>query len=83
MPRTPSSVNFLGPLSAPLNFQRKLEKVCPGTLGSLLESENEVTLSCPTLCDGMKCSPPGFSVHGVSQARIMEWVATTKGREFD
>ena len=31
--------------------------------------------SCPTLCDPMDCSPPGFSVHGISQARILEWVA--------
>ena len=31
--------------------------------------------SCPTLCDPMDCSPPGFSVHGFFQARILEWVA--------
>ena len=31
--------------------------------------------SCPTLCDLMDCSPPGSSVHGISQARILEWVA--------
>ena len=31
--------------------------------------------SCPTLCDPTDCSPPGFSVHGISQARILEWVA--------
>ena len=30
--------------------------------------------SCLTLCDLMDCSPPGFSVHGISQARILEWV---------
>ena len=30
---------------------------------------------CPTLCDPMDCSPPGFSVHGILQARILEWVA--------
>ena len=29
---------------------------------------------CPTLCDPMDCSPPGFSVRGISQARILEWV---------
>ena len=34
-----------------------------------------VTQSCPTLCNPMNCSPPGFSVHGISQARILEWVA--------
>ena len=30
--------------------------------------------SCPTLCDPMDCSPPGSSVHGIPQARILEWV---------
>ena len=33
-----------------------------------------VSKLCPTLCNPMKCSPPGFSVHGISQARILEWV---------
>ena len=32
-------------------------------------------LSCPTLCDPMDCSPPGSSVPGILQARILEWVA--------
>ena len=41
----------------------------------LSESESEVTQSCPTLCDPMDCSLPGFSVHGVFQARILEWAA--------
>ena len=31
--------------------------------------------SCPILCDPMNCSPPGSSVHGILQARIMEWIA--------
>ena len=34
-----------------------------------------VAQSCLTLCDPMDCSPPGFSVHGILQARILEWVA--------
>ena len=34
-----------------------------------------VAQSCPTLCNPMDCSPPGFSVHGILQARILEWVA--------
>ena len=36
--------------------------------------------SCPTLCDPMDCSPPGSSVHGILQARILEWVATPFSR---
>ena len=31
--------------------------------------------SYPTLCDPMNCSPAGSSIHGTSQARILEWVA--------
>ena len=34
-----------------------------------------VTQSCLTLCDPTDCSPPGFFVHGILQARILEWVA--------
>ena len=34
-----------------------------------------VAKSCPTLCDPMNCSPPGSSVHEISQARILEWIA--------
>ena len=39
------------------------------------ESESEVTQSCPTLCDPVDYSPPGSSVHGILQTRILEWVA--------
>ena len=34
-----------------------------------------VAQSCPTVCDPMDCSPPGSSVRGILQARILEWVA--------
>ena len=37
--------------------------------------ESEVTQSCPTLSDPMDCSPPGSSIHGIFQARVLEWVA--------
>ena len=40
-----------------------------------------VTKLCPTLCDPMDCSPPSSWVHGISQARIMEWVAISLSRE--
>ena len=39
-----------------------------------------VAPSCPTLCNPMDCSPPGSSVHGISQARILEWVAMSFSR---
>ena len=36
----------------------------------------EVAQSCLTLCNPMDCSLPGFSIHGIFQARVLEWVAT-------
>ena len=41
---------------------------------SMKESESEVAQSCPTLCDPMDRNPPGSSVHGIFQARILAWV---------
>ena len=41
----------------------------------LLKVKVWVTQSCPTLCDLTDCTPPGFSVHGILQARILEQVA--------
>ena len=38
--------------------------------------------SCPTLCDPVDCSLPGSSVHGILQARILEWVAISFSRGF-
>ena len=40
-----------------------------------LKSESEVTQSCPTLHDPTECSLPGSSVHGILQARVLEWGA--------
>ena len=40
-----------------------------------VKSESEVAQSCPTLRDRMDCSPPGSSIHGIFQARVLEWVA--------
>ena len=40
-----------------------------------VESESEVAQSCPTLRDPMDCSLPGSSIHGIFQARVLEWVA--------
>ena len=41
---------------------------------------SEVTQLCPTLCDPVDYSPPGSSVHGILQARILEWVAISFSR---
>ena len=52
-----------------------------------VKSENEVTQSCPILRDPTDCSPPGSSVHGIFQARVLEWGAisfsTVMGRGLE
>ena len=40
-----------------------------------VKSESEVTQSCPTLFETLDCSLPGSSVHGIFQARVLEWGA--------
>ena len=40
-----------------------------------VKSESEVPQSCPTLSDPMDCTLSGFSIHGIFQARVLEWVA--------
>ena len=42
-----------------------------------VKKESEVAQSCPTLSDPVDCSLPGSSIHGIFQARVLEWVAIT------
>ena len=51
-------------------------------LGSPSDWVCSVTHSCPTLCDPMDWSPPGSSVHGIFQARILQWVAIPFSRGY-
>ena len=44
------------------------------------KSESEVAQSCPTLWDPVDCGPLGSSIHGILQARILEWVAISFSR---
>ena len=46
-----------------------------------VKSEREVSQSCPTLSDPMDCSLPGSSVHGIFQARVLEWGAIAFSEE--
>ena len=46
----------------------------------LFPKTNEVAQSCPTLCDPMDCSLPGSSIHGIFQARVLEWAAISFSR---
>ena len=43
-----------------------------------VKSESKVAQSCPTLQDSMDCSLPGSSIHGIFQARVLEWVAVAE-----
>ena len=52
-----------------------LSEGCPQTVCVCLSLQ-----SCLTLCDPVDCSPPGSSVHGILQARILEWVAVPSSR---
>ena len=47
-----------------------------------VKSESEVAQSCPTLSDPKNCSPPGSSIHGIFQARVLEWGANLVIRIF-
>ena len=55
---------------------------CRTLPNTIHKSESEVAQSCPTLCDTMDCSLPGSSVHGIFQARILEWVAISFSRRL-
>ena len=64
-------------------------ELCPVQCASLdgrkvwrrMKVKVKVAQLCPTLCHPTDCSPPGSSVHGVLQARILEWVAIPFSRE--
>ena len=47
---------------------------------STVKVKSEVAQSCPTLCDPVDCSPPGSSLHGILQARVLEWVPISLSR---
>ena len=47
-----------------------------------MKGESEVAQSCPTLCDPVDCSLPGSSVHGIFQARVLEWIVISFSRGF-
>ena len=53
------------------------DKNCPNLSRDL---EISVARSCPILCEPMDCNPPGTSVHGILQARRLEWVAMPPSR---
>ena len=52
------------------------------TKSKSVDAQAESFQSCPTLCIPMYSSLPGSSVHGISQARVLEWVAISSSREL-
>ena len=78
---SPSSSDSLGFLGGSYGKESACNVGDPGSipgLGRFPWEEvkwSEVAQLCPTLCNPMDCSPPASSVHGIFQARILEWVA--------
>ena len=61
-----------------MQLNAEFQRVATGDL----RSESEVTQSYLTLCDPVDYSPPGFSIHWILQARILEWVAISFSRGY-
>ena len=78
---TPQTAAHQAPLS--LGFSRQEHwSGLPFPLQCMkVKSESEVAQSCPTLSDLMDCSLPGYSVHGICQARVLEWGAIAFSRQ--
>ena len=70
---TPWAVAHQDPLS--LGFSRQEHWSGLPFPSPVHESESEVPQSCPTLHDAVDCSAPGSSIHGIFQARVLEWGA--------
>ena len=62
-------------LRVPWTARRYIQFTLKDREGMKVKSESEVAQSCPTLRDPMDCSLPGSSVHGIFQARVLEWLA--------
>ena len=72
---TPETAAHQAPLSLGFSRQEYWSGLPFPSQCMKVKSESEVAQSCPTLSDPMDCSPPGSSVHGIFQARVLEWGA--------
>ena len=72
---TPETAAHQAPLSLGFSRQEYWSGLPFPSLMHESESEREVAQSCPTLSSPMDCSPPGSSIHGIFQARVLEWGA--------
>ena len=68
---------WINPDSYIFSYIKKIKIINWDTCSSWLSSE--VAQSCLTLCDPMDCSLPGSSIHGIFQARVLDWVAISGG----
>ena len=64
-----------------LSREQPASRPWPSSLTSL-PCHAKLMQSCPTLCNPRNCSPPGSSVHGILQARILEWVPFPPPRDL-
>ena len=87
-PGKSSSAAFSSDTPSSLLARVKAGAFCCGLFGDpqdisdpySVESESEVPQSCPTLCDPTDCSLSGSSVHGIFQARVLEWIDISYSR---
>ena len=63
-----------------IHMQKNEVGLPPTHTPHIIIKESEVAQLCPTLCDPMKCNLPGFSIQGIFQARVLEWVAISFSR---
>ena len=79
---TPWTVAYQAPLSMGFSRQEYWSGChCLPCQEIEMLKEDVCAQSCPTLCEHMDCGPPGFSVHGILQTRILEWVGISFSRE--
>ena len=72
---------FLEKFNLPRLNQVEIEIMNNPITSTEIEKKSEVAQLCLTLCNPMDCSIPGSSVHGIFQARVLEWVAISFSRE--
>ena len=73
---TPETAAHQAPPSLGFSRQEHWSGCCLLLQCMKVKRENEVAQSSPTLSDPVDCSPPGSSLHGILQARVLEWDAT-------
>ena len=77
--QTTSISALCAPTDMPIPLARQRSR---GPAQSSIVPASSVAQLCLTLCDPRDCSPPGSSVHGISQARILEWAAISSSRDL-